>query len=88
MWRATFIGIGIAVFLFGAEFLVVERLVFAGPLTTIKEQHEPKSSFAVPVVGGKESSWDPPEWLPWTAMSAGAILVLYSITSGGGGGDE
>lgn len=85
MWRAALIGIGIAAFLFGAEFLVVERLVFAGPLTTIKEQHEPQQSFAVPLVSPKESSWDPPEWLPWTAMSAGAILVLFSITSSSGG---
>ncbi|MCR9116363.1 MAG: hypothetical protein NXI22_05340 [bacterium] len=91
MWRAVWIALGIAMFLFGAEFLLVERLVFAGPMTTVSEEKEASQPFGFglnEIAKAEPKDWNPPEWLPWTAMSVGAIVVLYSVTLSGTAGDD
>ncbi len=75
MWRAFFLAIGVSVFMLGAECLVVERAV----LQKNSQAAEPSSGYgsanAPPAV-----VVEPPEWVPWTFMSAGAVVMLYSFT--------
>lgn len=77
MWRAFFLAIGIYACVIGAECMVVERFVMAS-----ERQPEP----AAPVLFGATTFQKParevipPEWAPWSLMSAGAVVILYSLT--------
>lgn len=69
MWRAFFLAIGICLGLLGAECLVVEKVV----LTTKGGASPPGAAKAVREIR-------PPEWAPWTLLSSGAVIILYSFT--------
>jgi hypothetical protein len=82
MWRALFLAIGIYLCIFGAECLAVERFELAGdspepteatPATLFGSQPPP------PLASGTRD-WEPPEWAPWSFLSAGAVIILYSLT--------
>ena len=78
MLRALSLAIGIFVTVLGAECLVVDRFVMAG-----EERPEPAVySFQPPV---QEKEIEPAEWAPWTLLSTGAVMVLYSLTLNRGG---
>lgn len=65
MWRAFFLAIGVSLVIIGAECLAVEKAVFA------------------PRLGADASEtreFSPPEWAPWSLMSAGAVVLIYSFT--------
>jgi hypothetical protein len=77
MWRGFFLAVGITSCILGAECLVFERAVLASP-------SQPSTPAAIgsyseqPAAGGKE--FVPPEWAPWSLLSAGAVVILYSFT--------
>ena len=76
MWRAFFLAIGISLCILGGECLVLDQAVLAAPIKAAKpgSEGQPDSN-----IGGiREIS--PPEWAPWTLMSAGAVVILYSFT--------
>jgi hypothetical protein len=70
MWRAFFLAIGISLAILGAECFVIEQAVMT------------KRSPDEPAVGMPTQSVTirPPEWAPWSLVSAGVIIVLYSFT--------
>jgi hypothetical protein len=78
MWRGFFLAVGITSCILGAECLVVERAVLASP-------NPPAAPTAI---GGFPSEqhaagsrdFTPPEWAPWSLLSAGAVVILYSFT--------
>ncbi len=74
MWRAFFLAMGIYVFLMGFECLGVQKFILKSE--TIVEQ----SAFA----GAQESSSNrvltPPDWVPWSLMSTGAVVCLYCFS--------
>ena len=78
MWRSFFLAIGICLCIVGAECLVIER-AYLKP----KQQTQPPTQ--VSLFGGSpvppaRREWVPPEWAPWTMLSGGAVVVLYSFT--------
>jgi hypothetical protein len=70
MWRPFFLAIGISLTILGAECFVIERAVM-----TKKLPDEP--GFGMP---SANIVLEPPEWAPWTFMTAGIITVIYSLT--------
>ncbi len=67
MWRALFLALGAYSCILGVEALAVDRAV-------LKEQvRNGQVVQAARVV-------DPPDWAPWSLLSAGAVVVLYSFT--------
>lgn len=71
----------------GLECLMIDSAtVYAAGEATASEMIDPR---AVP--GGSTRVLQPTEWMPWTLLSTGAIVVLYAITLprrwGGGGGE-
>lgn len=78
MWRALFIGLGVTALILGAECMVIERATVTLPAK--------KSDSQSGVVGEVQANLHsksvvPPEWAPWTLLSAGAVTLLYSLTS-------
>jgi hypothetical protein len=80
MWRALFLAIGIYLCILGAECLAVERFELGGadpePAAT------PATLFGSPPGPVTTSSRDiePPEWAPWSLLSAGTVIILYALT--------
>ena len=83
MWRAFFLAVGISMCIVGAECLAVERFEFA----TEKEVEDlgpagPATLFGAPPPSLEPISNDivPPEWAPWSLLSAGTVIILYALT--------
>jgi len=76
MWRAFFLAIGVTLIIVGAEFLAVKRV-------TLKVREDPppaESQFGTAPKVGPQKQINPPGWAPWSLMSSGAIVCLYSFT--------
>jgi len=76
MWRSFFLACGVFIMLLGAQCLAVEKMVLNmkgdPPPRTSPWDNEPKPAPAV--------EWVPPQWFPWSFMSTGAVICLYSFT--------
>lgn len=84
MWRAMFLALGIFACIFGAECLVVESYVMAGEATAGPSgQTSLFQNSATPLATSRD--WKPAEWAPWSLLSTGAIVILYSVTLNRGG---
>ena len=76
MWRALFLAIGVTLVILGAECMVLEKAVLAAP----KQQASDSQYFTAPLTSGRGREIVPPEWAPWSLISAGAVVILYSFT--------
>lgn len=73
MLRAFFLATGICCLVLGLECLVVEKAEMAGePVTSASSL----ARQAMPTAREIE----PPEWAPWSLMSVGAVVILYTFT--------
>lgn len=68
MWRALFMAVGIAGAVFGLECLAIDKAILMPP----------RNGSTQTITSSRE--WVPPEWLPWTLITGGAIIVLYTFT--------
>ncbi len=78
MWRALFTAVGICLLILGGECLIVDNAVLAFPRGRQVETspYGPQP----PVQGVATREFSPPEWAPWTLLSAGAVVMLYTFT--------
>ncbi len=76
MWRAFFLAVGVSAMILGVECLGVETATLKWrnppPLPVSPWDNEPKI--------GTQRTLTPPTWAPWSLMSAGAVVCLYSFT--------
>lgn len=77
MWRAFFLALGICLCIWGLECLVVEKAVLAGEVKAAEADINTMFT-AQPLPTARE--FTPPEWAPWSLMSSGAVVILYSFT--------
>jgi hypothetical protein len=82
MWRAFFLAVGIYMCILGGECLLVERFVMAGERPPAESASAPATLFGSSPAPVASSSRDiePPEWAPWSFLSAGAVIILYALT--------
>lgn len=83
MWRAFFLAVGISLCIVGAEGLVIEKAVLDLPEKgSIEEQaYLQMPSYLQPMPQqARNREVKLPEWAPWTLLSAGSVVVLYSMT--------
>lgn len=73
MWRAFFLSLGICCVILGLECLVVEKAIL-----TPTGEHSP--SGLVETASPRLREFTPPEWAPWSLLSAGAVVILYTFT--------
>ena len=80
MWRAFFLAIGISCCVFGVEAIALEKAVL-NTSDPIIDRLASKGALGIrrtPTSGSLEIA--PPEWAPWTLISAGVVVILYSFT--------
>jgi hypothetical protein len=75
MWRAFFLGIGIYLMIAGAECLAVDRVF----LRTTPDPAPSVIPFSKPAAP-KLKEFPPAPWVPWSLLSTGAVVCLYSFT--------
>jgi hypothetical protein len=85
MWRAFFLAIGIYMCILGAECLAVETFEMASD-DPAAEGATPATLFGsspAPMTATRDI--EPPEWAPWSFLSAGTVIILYALTINRGG---
>jgi len=76
MWRALFLATGITLCIVGTECLAIEK-------ATLKDGNKPAPSTGMfgtasdPPQPKREIV--PPQWAPWSLISTGAVVVIYSF---------
>lgn len=82
MGRAFFLAMGIYSCILGAECMVVERFVMAGERPAVEASPGAATFFGGTTASTSVASRDfePPEWAPWSLLSAGAVIILYAVT--------
>ena len=76
MWRAFFLAIGVFLVILGVECLGVERVQSEDP------RQAAGARLAVRHRGQRRGPKQiiPPPWAPWSLLSSGAVMCLYSFT--------
>ena len=74
------LAVGITCCIMGAECLVVQKAVFSRPAAA----SEP-GWHGFPQQIPKRQEFQPPEWAPWSLITAGTVIVIYSVTLKTGG---
>ena len=69
MWRSFFLALGITAVILGVEALAVDKAV-------LNVRNKPGAEGN----SGMQRVITPPEWAPWSLMSAGTVVMLYSFT--------
>jgi len=88
MWRAFFLAIGISMCIVGAECMAVERFEFASEEFSEEVDASPATLFGAPpptMLEPASQDIEPPEWAPWSLLSAGTVIILYALTINRGG---
>lgn len=76
MWRSFFLGIGITLIILGVECLGIERV-------NLRMRDDPPaatSPWDTAAKVGPNKKLTPQNWAPWSLMSTGAVVCLYSFT--------
>lgn len=76
MWRSVFLAIGVTFCILGLECLVVDEAVLANSAL---------GSGAASAMDAYTMATSPhqiktEEWMPWSFLGVGAVIILYSIT--------
>jgi len=80
IWRAFFSAIGIVLIILGVECLLIDSAVLAAGVVD-----DPMASQQNVMFGGQASSiqsriFRPAEWIPWSLLASGAVVLIYSIS--------
>jgi hypothetical protein len=71
MWRSIFMALGITFCIVGVECMVFDEAVIAKP--ALMSGAEAGGATAQQPIQTKE-------WMPWSFLFAGAVIILYTIT--------
>lgn len=74
MWRSIFLAIGVMFCILGLECLVVDEAVLASP------NGGSGTATAMDAYTGGARQIKTEEWMPWSFLGAGTVIILYSIT--------
>lgn len=77
MFRALSLAIGITLCILGLEFMAVEKVVMASERNSTADATSLGDGNSLTK---SEREFHPPEWMPWSLVSAGAVIIIYSFT--------
>ncbi len=75
MWRSVFLAIGVSFCILGLECLVVDEAVLAhGTVVSASAV-----ALSPSTTGSDPRQFKTEEWMPWSFLATGAVIILYSI---------
>lgn len=88
MWRSFFLAVGIMLIVVGIECLMID----SASLFRASEASAGDYFVSTGPLSSSTRTFVPSEWLPWSLMGAGTLIILYAITirarALAGGGDD
>lgn len=84
MLRSSFFAFGLFVTLWGASFLMIDKVQLR--LKEEQTQQQPQAGFrgllsrVTTVTQERNKVFEPPQWLAFTLLSVGAVTMLYAVT--------
>jgi hypothetical protein len=78
MWRSFFLAVGIYLVLLGVQCLGVQKFVLKKRELIIPQPTDVFTAQETKLGPNKELV--PPPWAPWSLMSTGAVMCLYSFS--------
>lgn len=78
MWRALFMALAISICLLGLECMVVKQAILTSRAPAASSSYDASDSFAFAATPSKRTI-QPADWHPWTLLSVGSVLMLYSL---------
>jgi len=76
VWRAFFLAIGAMLIIVGVETLLIDSAtIYSAAESSASDFIDPSGT-----PGRSTKVVKPDEWIPWAAMSIGAVVVLYAFT--------
>ena len=72
MWRALFLALGISCCLLGVEAMAIDKAVLKA-----SDKVPAMNTFAIQ---NPQRVFIPPPWAPWSLISVGAVVILYSFS--------
>ena len=79
MWRAFFLAAGIFLILLGAQCLGIQKFVLKARQPVVEQAQQflfhPQRAQV-----GPNRELVPPPWAPWSLMSTGVVVCLYSFS--------
>jgi hypothetical protein len=81
MWRAFFSAIGIVLLILGVECLLIDSAVLAAGVVDDPMPIQNSSIFggSTPQMASNRI-FRPAEWIPWSLLASGAVVLLYSVS--------
>ena len=73
MWRAFFLSVGICSVVLGLECLLIDKAV-------LPPSGEHSAAGLLELSAPRLREVVPPEWAPWSLLSGGAVVILYTFT--------
>lgn len=77
MWRSLFLAIGITLCIVGVECMFIEEAVLA---KSVAERAPAAAVDGSLSTGGAKREIQTKEWMPWSFLGVGAVIILYTIT--------
>jgi len=80
MWRAFFLAIGVYLMVLGVQCLGVQKFVLKSREPVVQQAQQAFLFIQRQPQLGPHKEVDPPPWAPWSLMSTGAVVCLYSFS--------
>ena len=79
MWRAFFCALGVMLLILGIECLLIDTATLASGV--VEEPAQQNSGFYGVAAGiANARVFRPAEWMPWSLLACGAVVLLYALT--------
>jgi len=80
MWRAFFCAIGIMLIILGIECLLIDSAVLAAGVIDDPTSSPQNTMFGGQLANTQSRVFRPAEWIPWSLLASGAVVLIYSIS--------
>ena len=81
MWRAFFSAIGIVLLILGVECLLIDSAVLAAGVVDDPMPLQNAGLFgAAPPQMATSRVFRPAEWIPWSLLASGAVVLIYAVS--------
>ena len=80
MWRTFFLAAGVYLILLGVQCLGIQKFILKAREPVVQQAHQTFLFRPGPPQVGPQKEVVPPSWAPWSLMSTGAVVCLYSFS--------